>query len=470
MYKRTRAGWIKHWDFTIADLLMSQLAFIIAYMIRHGFVFPYASGPYRRLAIIMVLLDIVVVFISEAYSGVLRRTKWQELRSTVIIQSVIFFGMIASIALIKMMDVFSRQVLFTYWPLAIVLCYGARVVIKRIVRKSIIYSKNRAIMILVTPEALAQDLIKEFNGNIYRDYDVQGVVIIDKDMRGQEISGVPVVATADDFYEYIKLNVVDEVFIQGGSQESTEIFSQELLEMGLTVHYSILHNDSIAADHIIGHMGHYTVLTQSLKIASSSKLAIKRLGDIVGSIVGLIFTGIVFIIFAPIIKFSSKGPIFFSQIRVGQNGRQFKLYKFRSMYVDAEERKAELMEQNEMGDSHTFKMKNDPRITGVGRFMRKFSLDEFPQFLNVLKGDMSLVGTRPPTVDEVEGYDLHHKARLSMRPGITGLWQVSGRNKITDFEEIVKLDKKYITEWSLGLDIVILFKTVGVVITARGSQ
>lgn len=156
MYKRTRAGWIKHWDFTIADLLMSQLAFIIAYMIRHGFVFPYASGPYRRLAIIMVLLDIVVVFISEAYSGVLRRTKWQELRSTVIIQSVIFFGMIASIALIKMMDVFSRQVLFTYWPLAIVLCYGARVVIKRIVRKSIIYSKNRAIMILVTPEALAQ--------------------------------------------------------------------------------------------------------------------------------------------------------------------------------------------------------------------------------------------------------------------------------------------------------------------------
>ena len=169
------------------------------------------------------------------------------------------------------------------------------------------------------------------------------------------------------------------------------------------------------------------------------------------------------------IKLESPGPLFFSQKRVGRNGRIFKIYKFRSMYADAEERKKELMEQNEM-DGLMFKMTDDPRITKIGKFIRKTSLDELPQFWNVLKGDMSLVGTRPPTVDEFEKYESHHKRRLSMKPGITGKWQVSGRSDIQDFEEVVKLDCEYIDEWSPFLDIQILFKTVGVVLTHKGAE
>ena len=159
----------------------------------------------------------------------------------------------------------------------------------------------------------------------------------------------------------------------------------------------------------------------------------------------------------------------FAQERIGKNGRRFKLYKFRSMYKDAEKRKQELMEKNEM-KGLMFKMENDPRITKVGRFIRKTSLDEFPQFWNVLKGDMSLVGTRPPTVAEFEQYNVHYRRRLSITPGLTGMWQVSGRSDITDFDEVVRLDLEYIDSWSLMLDVKLLLQTVGVVIFGKGSK
>ena len=186
------------------------------------------------------------------------------------------------------------------------------------------------------------------------------------------------------------------------------------------------------------------------------------------SIIGLVFTVLLTLIIGPIIYFQSPGPIFFKQVRVGKNGRTFKFYKFRSMYMDAEERKKELMEQNKM-QGLMFKMDDDPRIIPIGKFIRKTSLDEFPQFWNILKGDMSLVGTRPPTVDEYEQYEEHHKSRLAMKPGLTGMWQVSGRSDIVDFEEVVKLDNEYIRNFSIGLDIKILFGTVKAVLNRKGS-
>mgnify|MGYP000962401675 CR=1 FL=1 len=217
-----------------------------------------------------------------------------------------------------------------------------------------------------------------------------------------------------------------------------------------------------------------------MNYAESSKLLVKRLMDIAGGLVGCLITLLITIIVGPMIYISSPGPIFFAQERIGRNGRKFKMYKFRSMYMDAEERKAELMSQNKM-EGLMFKMDYDPRIIGsekkdkngnpkgIGNFIRKTSLDEFPQFWNVLKGDMSLVGTRPPTVDEWEQYELHHRSRMSIKPGITGMWQASGRSDITDFEEVVKLDTEYIENWSIGLDCRILLKTVRSVVKSEGS-
>lgn len=213
----------------------------------------------------------------------------------------------------------------------------------------------------------------------------------------------------------------------------------------------------------------YPMVGVSAAVQNSKMLGLKRFIDIIGAIVGLIISAPIILLVAVPLLLESRGGLFFKQQRVGRNGRLFYMYKLRSMYADAEQRKKEFEEKNHM-QGLMFKMDNDPRITKVGRFIRKFSIDELPQFYNVLRGDMSLVGTRPPTLDEFEQYSSHHKRRLSMRPGITGLWQVSGRSQIEDFEEVVRLDCQYIDNWSPGLDIKILFKTLGVVFTGHGAQ
>ena len=201
---------------------------------------------------------------------------------------------------------------------------------------------------------------------------------------------------------------------------------------------------------------------------SAAGLIYKRILDLAGGVVGGIVLFLMYPFVGAAIKYESPGPVLFKQKRMGQNGRIFNLYKFRSMYQDAEQRKQELMEKNLMNGA-MFKLKDARRITRVGRWLRKTSLDEFPQFLNVLKGEMSLVGTRPPTLDEVEEYKPEHLKRISAKPGITGLWQVSGRNKITDFEEVVKLDCEYIDGWRFFDDIKIISKTVLAVLQRKGA-
>lgn len=192
-------------------------------------------------------------------------------------------------------------------------------------------------------------------------------------------------------------------------------------------------------------------------IHPSVSCIIKRTIDIIGSLVGLLVLAIILVPVAISIKLDSPGPIFYSQERYGFQGRPFKIWKFRSMVSNAEELKN--LVQNEV-QGHIFKNENDPRITRTGRFLRRTSLDEFPQFWNVLKGDMSLVGTRPPTPDEVAQYAAHHWRRLDVKPGITGQWQVSGRSAIKDFEEVVKLDIKYQEVWSPIHDLKLIIQTV----------
>ena len=194
---------------------------------------------------------------------------------------------------------------------------------------------------------------------------------------------------------------------------------------------------------------------------------IKRSIDILGAIVGLFLTAVIYVPLAIAIKLDDSGPIFYSQIRCGVNGKAFRIWKFRSMCTDAEQKK-HLVENEATG--HIFKNENDPRITRVGKFIRKTSLDEFPQFLNVLLGQMSLVGTRPPTPGEVENYNEHHRLRLKVKPGITGEWQVKGRSSVKDFEDIVSLDLNYQQKWSIWYDIKLILQTVRVVLGCKGAH
>ncbi len=201
---------------------------------------------------------------------------------------------------------------------------------------------------------------------------------------------------------------------------------------------------------------------------NANSLIYKRILDIVGGLTGTILFLIFYPLVAVAIKTDSPGPVIFRQKRVGKHGRIFELLKFRTMYQDAEDKLKELMGSNEMNGA-MFKIKNDPRITGVGRWLRKTSLDELPQFVNVLKGEMSLVGTRPPTPYEVEKYSTDHLKRIAAKPGITGMWQVSGRNRITDFDTVVNLDWYYMENWRFSLDLKILVKTIWVVLRRKGA-
>lgn len=199
-----------------------------------------------------------------------------------------------------------------------------------------------------------------------------------------------------------------------------------------------------------------------------SSYVLKRLIDIIGSLTLLIVLSPFLLLVIIWIKLDSRGPLIYRQIRVGYNGRHFNFYKFRSMYVDADARKAELQEQNESSDGVIFKMKNDPRITACGRFIRRYSIDELPQIVNVLLGDMSLVGPRPPLPREVDLYTLEDRKRLQVRPGLTCTWQISGRSDIP-FNQQVLLDKEYIRSQSFWKDVVILLKTIPAVLTGRGA-
>lgn len=471
MYKKQKKSWVKHLDFLILDVLFLEITFYLSCLIRLGSLRD-GSGIdeyYNRLAIVLLLTDICIIFISEAYTGILRRDKVQELKAVVVHCSTVFAALAVYVWATKQSEIYSRQVILVFWAASIVVEYFSRCLWKIYIRQKMIRKERFTKLVVVTEERFAQECVSDFQHNRYKEFEVTGVVIVDADRTGEEICGVPVVATADGFMEYVRCHVVDEVFINGNTRESSEALANELLELGLTVHFNLVRESRLMPNKLVERYGKYLVLTTSMKIATNRQVLVKRCMDILGSLFGLLMMGIAFVIFAPIIKIQSPGPVFYAQTRIGKNGRRFTFYKFRTMVVGADQMKKDLMEQNEM-DGCMFKMENDPRIFPVGKFMRKFSIDELPQFWNVLKGDMSLVGTRPPTEDEFEQYELHHKARLGIRPGLTGMWQVSGRSDIKDFEEIVALDTQYISNWSLAMDIHILMRTVLVVLTGKGSS
>jgi len=302
-------------------------------------------------------------------------------------------------------------------------------------------------------------------------YEITSLAVLDKDMVGESVLDIPVVAGLENLYEVARQMMLDEVFIYLPDMDK-EVVKNLIIDMetmGVICHYNVEVPELDLVGKTAGNFAGYAVMTFSLQNMDYRRLLVKRVMDIFGGIIGCLITLILTPFVALAIKLDSKGPVFFSQIRIGKNGRRFKIFKFRSMYVDAEEQKKKLETQNEV-KGLMFKMTDDPRVTKVGKIIRKLSIDELPQFFNIVRGDMSLVGTRPPTVEEFEQYSIAYRRRLCITPGLTGMWQVSGRSDIVDFEEVVKLDLAYIDNWSLSLDIKILAKTIGIVLFGKGAK
>ena len=469
MYQKQTGSIIKHLDFLLLDLIVMEVSFVLAYMLRHGPENPFANSQYRILGVVMLLIQFLVVVFRECYRNILRRGYLQELKSVVLQNILVMLLTIAFIFVTRAFGAYSRQVILVMWALVTVLMYGERLIWKNVIRKRLRTGEDQQHMLVIGEEEGLEDIIQKLRQEKYWPFRITGAVVYQKAWRGKNIGDVPVVADWDEIFDYARREVVDEVLLNlPNEDEDRKALARNFLDMGIAVHVNLDWSQTDLPNRVVENIGNCTVLTTSIKTATTYQIFMKRAMDIAGSLVGLLITGILFVIIGPMIYIQSPGPVLFSQIRVGRGGRKFRIYKFRSMYMDAEERKKELMAQNKM-NGLMFKMDNDPRIFPVGRIIRKLSIDEFPQFWNILKGDMSLVGTRPPTVDEFEQYEARHKVRLSIKPGLTGMWQVSGRSDITDFEEVVALDDKYIAEWNLRLDLKILWKTVLVVLGNKGA-
>ena len=483
MYQKSSQGWLKHVDFIILDILCFQVSFWLAYIIRQDVSVPYRDFLYLRMGIILIPIDLLVILFFGSMRNVLKRGYYLEFAMTVKHACMVELLSILYLFTSKEAQSYSRVILYLTGIIYVVLGYTVRLLWKQYLKKRRLDSDKRSLLIVTTDDRVNAIVENILNHN-YEAFRVAGIAVVNKSKIGEQIKDIPIVADCDTVVDYVCREWVDEVFLDISEEEPyPDQLINQFSEMGVTVHMRLLKTTSIEGKkQFIEQIGEYTVLTTTMNTATIKQLFIKRVLDIAGGVVGCIITLILFIFLGPAIYIKSPGPIFFAQERIGKNGKRFKMYKFRSMYMDAEERKKELMKENRVKDGMMFKLEWDPRIIGckklpdgtmkkgIGNYIRDLSLDEFPQFFNVLKGDMSLVGTRPPTIDEWEKYELHHRARLAIKPGVTGMWQVSGRSNITDFEEVVKLDREYINQWSIGLDIKILLKTVMVVLRKDGSM
>lgn len=475
MYQKANKGWKKHLDFILLDLLCLYLSYILVYTVRNQTMFSWRNELYRNIMVVFFCSQLLVALINNTFKNVLKRGYPQEAVATLKHVCLIVLLVSFYLFLIQGGVKYLRLVLVLTGVCDLPLSYLVRCLWKQHILRTGEDSGKRSLLIVTTSD-LADEVIKNIKSSNYARFKIVGIALIDAEKTGTLIDEVPVVASHETVNEYVCREWVDEVFINVSAEHPVlEELTSNFMAMGVTIHIRLeVIPTTEGQKQSVERLGNYTVLTSSINMASATDLLYKRCLDILGGAVGCLLTGLLYIIVAPAIYFQSPGPIFFSQVRVGKNGKKFKIYKFRSMYMDAEERKKELMKQNRVKDGMMFKLDDDPRIIGgekgIGGIIRKYSIDEFPQFWNVLKGDMSLVGTRPPTVDEWEKYDLHHRARLAIKPGITGMWQVSGRSGITDFEEVVQLDRQYIINWSIWLDIKLLFKTILVVLKHEGSM
>ena len=480
MYRRNAQGWSKHVDFFLIDEVSLHLAFVIAALIRFQR-FPYHEMLYRGMIVVLALIDAMVLIMFDSMHNVLKRGYFDELLCTIRHCVVVFAVAAVYMYAVQMGDLYSRILLFLTLAFHILLGYITRILWKWFIKKHGSFVGKKVTMLVVLDHTVAQEMMQKLLDNCTEGYRIVGA-ILDEQTDFKEVHGIPIVSSLDQASEYISREWVDAVYIDcAAANPKVRKLMKDCALMGIPVHYHVLASVGAGNKNFVEKIGNTVVLTSSINYSTPVQSFMKRCVDIAGGIFGSLLAIFVIMIVGPMIKIASPGPILYKQERIGKNGKRFQMLKLRSMHVNADQEKEELLHSNRVKDGRMFKLDWDPRIigneiladgsrkTGIGELLRRTSLDELPQFFNVLAGQMSLVGTRPPTPDEWEKYEYRHRARLACKPGITGLWQVSGRSEITDFEEVVRLDLKYITEWSIVMDLKILMKTFAVVFSGRGA-
>lgn len=469
----------------LIDLLSLVLSIGLAWGLTAGVL--HKMGDFQlddlvEACFLLLLAYILTFFTFDQSENIVNRTPIREVEIAVRFNFLLTLIDAACLALTKASMLHSRYFLVFVPVIDVFVMTGAHAALKKMLVRSRYTKGIQSLVGVVTTQENASPILEELKKDWSKR--VTGLAILEAapEQLHTEIDGVKIEANFDNFMDWLRQAALDEVYLDVAqeSEENMLPYLEEMESMGLTVHFRLPVLDRIekaccdetSAVRISRELSRcaggnvVTMGTVELKLRDQ---VLKRTMDIVGGIVGCIISIPIIALVAVPLKLESPGPLIFKQRRVGRNGRVFYIHKLRSMYVDAEARKKELMAQNEM-NGLMFKMEDDPRITRVGRFIRRTSIDELPQFFDVVRGSMSLVGTRPPTLDEYRQYESHHKRRLSMKPGITGLWQVSGRSDIDDFEEVVKLDVQYIDNWSIWMDIYLLFRTVGVVFDRKGAK
>ncbi|MBN2357611.1 sugar transferase [candidate division KSB1 bacterium] len=431
--------------------------------------FFYFASKYWQMILGFPVIWLSIFSLNNVYSGY-RTSSFKKFTWVVFVSSGWSTLASGSLIFLLKLELTSRLYFSVYTLFAFVLLLSEKKMLLFVLDFVHKRGYNRENLLIVGTGKRARDFIRAIRLHSNWGLHIIGLIDDEHGMYGKEVDGYRVIGRIQDIPFIVKRLVIDRVIFVVPRLWLHRIEEAILAceEVGVSTSIALdLYNLHIARTRQTDFNG-FPLLEFETFHAKEWQLFIKRAMDLVISIVALIFFSPLMIIVAILIKLTSKGPVFFKQVRCGLNGRKFTVYKFRSMVIDAEARKKELLQNNEM-DGPVFKMKRDPRITKLGYILRKTSIDELPQFINVLMGDMSVVGPRPPLVTEVEDYTFWQRRRLSLRPGITCIWQVSGRNKI-GFDQWMKMDLEYIDNWSLWLDIRILVKTFFVVMIGYGAE
>jgi len=484
----------------VGDFLIIIASFFIAYHGREsllfwnslfGFGIPFEGehlAPMKDYAFILVLALMLYGFLLQilgAYTSMRFRTSLELFGISLVSSILVFFGLAATLFLLKL-DL-SRSFILLFCTLVGMSLAAQRAVVLEILRYWRKRGMNFRSVIIAGLGEQAIQLAHEISNRPELGVRIRGFADLEDDIArstaraqffkdaltasGYKTTVGRILQGSDAVKKALKDYAIDEVIFTDLLRVMNEV--RDLIdicaEQGIrTTIAADLFSVGIAKSRL-SYFGSMPLIHFETPPGDRWELSLKRGLDVCFSLILMVLLAPIFLVIALAVRFSSRGPIFFIQRRVGRSGRFFNLYKFRSMVEDAESQLAGLQHQNEM-EGPVFKIAADPRITKFGQLLRRYSLDELPQLFNVLKGDMSLVGPRPPVPGEVNLYERRDRRRLSMRPGLTCTWQVNGRNTITDFEDWVKMDLAYIDNWSLALDFALLLKTIPAVLSGHGAR